>query len=245
MELTYNDFKKRALDGELSKWEKIGFPDSYRKGIEKLIFKDIAFKLGLESNSVKRILDIGCGCSDLVNNILTFCEKFDKTLTLVDSKEMLNIIPPNLKSNNKGVELVPGKFPNTKILYENTNKLYDAIIVYSVIQYPFIEMSIYHFINKCLELLNDNGKVLIGDIPNVSTRNRFIKSKDGISFQRNNITFAKNVEIQHSDEERIDDAVVLSILQRFRNFGFETYLFPQPEGLPFANRREDILIIKR
>jgi hypothetical protein len=44
-------------------------------------------------------------------------------------------------------------------------------------------------------------------------------------------------------KERMDDSVVMSILSRFRNFGYETYLLPQDNRLPFANSREDILIV--
>ena len=60
MDLTFNDFKERAKNQSLSKWEKIGFPDSYRKNTEKYIFEDIASKLHLKADSVHRILDIGC-----------------------------------------------------------------------------------------------------------------------------------------------------------------------------------------
>ena len=41
MEFTFEDFKKRASNTSLSKWEKIGFPDSYRKGVEEHIYFDI------------------------------------------------------------------------------------------------------------------------------------------------------------------------------------------------------------
>ena len=43
--LTYKDFRRLAKDDTLSKSEKIGFPDSYRKDQEKQIFLDINSKL--------------------------------------------------------------------------------------------------------------------------------------------------------------------------------------------------------
>jgi hypothetical protein len=46
------------------------------------------------------------------------------------------------------------------------------------------------------------------------------------------------------ETKKIDDGVVFGILQRYRNFGFDTYLLPQNDNLPIANRREDILIKK-
>lgn len=43
--LTYASFREMANDNNLSKYEKIGFPDSYREGYEEAIFKDIKTKL--------------------------------------------------------------------------------------------------------------------------------------------------------------------------------------------------------
>jgi hypothetical protein len=43
---------------------------------------------------------------------------------------------------------------------------------------------------------------------------------------------------------KIDDAVVLEILRRARDKGFDAYVVPQSDGLPMANRREDILIVR-
>jgi hypothetical protein len=43
---------------------------------------------------------------------------------------------------------------------------------------------------------------------------------------------------------KIDDAVVLEILQRARDKGFDAYVVPQSDDLPMANRREDILIVR-
>ena len=41
----FEDFKNLANDPSLSKYEKIGFPDSYRAGKEEAIFHDILSKL--------------------------------------------------------------------------------------------------------------------------------------------------------------------------------------------------------
>jgi cyclopropane fatty-acyl-phospholipid synthase-like methyltransferase len=68
VELTFEDFKERAKDPKLSKWEKIGFPDEYRKNKESAIYEDIKSKLQLNENI--RLLDIGCGCGGLVEHII-------------------------------------------------------------------------------------------------------------------------------------------------------------------------------
>ena len=53
-------------------------------------------------------------------------------------------------------------------------------------------------------------------------------------------------EVKHAELEpgQIDDGVILGVLQRYRGFGYDSYLLPQNENLPFANRREDILIVR-
>ena len=43
---------------------------------------------------------------------------------------------------------------------------------------------------------------------------------------------------------QIDDAVILSIIMRCREAGFNAYWLRQADDLPMANRREDILIRK-
>jgi trans-aconitate methyltransferase len=70
MEFTFDNFKERANDKNLSKWEKIGFPDSYRKGFEELIFEDISSKVKIKDANY--ILDIGCGCSELVEQFMSY-----------------------------------------------------------------------------------------------------------------------------------------------------------------------------
>jgi 2-polyprenyl-3-methyl-5-hydroxy-6-metoxy-1,4-benzoquinol methylase len=239
MEFSFDDFKRRANNSELSKWEKIGFPDSYRNGIEKQIFEDIKLKLNLEDS--KMILDIGCGCSELVEHMIQYSDTQEKSLFLVDSSEMLLNIDNSTLGNN--IHLVPGCFPDDNVKTKLSTESFDAILVYSVLQYIFIEQSIFSFIHECLKLLKPGGRLLLGDIPNFQSRERFLDSAKGREFLSN--TVQNTINLEHANEERIDDSIIMSIMLRFRKFGCETYLVPQPMNLPFANRREDILIIKR
>jgi 2-polyprenyl-3-methyl-5-hydroxy-6-metoxy-1,4-benzoquinol methylase len=234
MELTFEDFKKNAINNDLNHYEKIGFPNSYRENRDKLILKDIISKTNLNEISNQKILDIGCGCSELVNLLINYSNKNSKKLYLNDSSEMIDQITANLN----GVVLKKGKFSKNMF----TKEKFDVIIVYSVIQYIFNEQNIYGFIHECIDLLNEGGSLLLGDIPNFSSRKRFLDSNEGVSFLNNKTDIKAPI---HYDEERIDDSIVLSILNRYRNFGIETYLMPQLKGLPFSNRREDILLIKR
>ena len=241
MELSFDDFKIRAKDSKLSKWEKIGFPDSYRQEIEGLIFSDIARKLNL--NQTTSILDIGCGCSDLVDHIIKFSKQEQKELVLIDSEEMLSNIDSKLISEE--IKTIAGCFPEKEVLVNLEENYFDAIIVYSVLQYAFINQSIFHFIHSCIKLLKPGGRLLLGDIPNYQCRERFLVSHHGQEFLSKSTDLNLSVDLNHDNEERIDDSVIMSILFRFRQFGCETYLLPQPAELPFSNRREDILIVKR
>ncbi len=238
--LTFEKFRERALDSRLSENEKVGFPDSYRKGKEKVIYRDIKTKLSNLSNKKKNILDIGPGCSPLTFEIIKNLKQEDKYL-ICDSKEMLNHIP---SSNN--ILKFPGSFPNSFKDYQKWEKNIDVIIVYSVIQYIFVEGNIWDFIDKCLGLLSDNGQLLIGDIPNNTMRKRFFSSKTGIKFhqeftQKNEVP---EIVFNNIEPNNIDDSVIVSLILRSRAQGFNAWILPQDNNLPLANRREDVLIQK-
>ncbi|NRZ59471.1 hypothetical protein DFR97_003419 [Clostridium beijerinckii] len=88
--------------------------------------------------------------------------------------------------------------------------------------------------------------MLIGDIPNISKRKRFFSSNQGIKYHQN-FTGTKEqpiVKFNNIEAKNMDDSVVMSIIQRCRLAGFDSYILPQDKKLPMANRREDILIIK-
>src|ERR1700738_1663277 len=91
--LTYADFARLAADGRLSKYEKIGFPDSYRSGYEAAIFADIRTKLPRLGARGLTVLEIGPGCSDLPLMLIELCAAQGHQLHLVDSGEMLALLP--------------------------------------------------------------------------------------------------------------------------------------------------------
>jgi hypothetical protein len=41
-----------------------------------------------------------------------------------------------------------------------------------------------------------------------------------------------------------DDGVLMGLMLRYRQAGFESYLLPQGRSLPMQNRREDLLIVR-
>lgn len=241
--LSFEDFRKLAKDDSLSIYQKIGFPNSYREGKEEAIFKDIIQKLGIEDPQKQYIfLDIGPGCSELPLMLIDFFEKLQSKILLVDSKEMLDQLPSNVN-----VEKYEGYFPNdvSSLLNSYHNKV-DFIVGYSIFHYVFYNTCIFKFLDAAVSLLKPGGKILIGDIPNISKRKRFFSTEAGIMFHKNFTQSDTSPEVNHLQPEptHIDDGVLMGIIQRYRNFGLEAYILPQSSSLPMHNRREDLLIHK-
>ena len=239
-DLTFDSFKQLALDGTLSKYEKIGFPNSYREGQEENIFIDISSKLTLLSSTHKNVIDIGPGCSDLPKFLINCCRKNNHQLTLIDSKEMLAHI-----NDESFIKKIPGFYPQCEISSDLVGNI-DIIICYSVFHYIFNVTPCHNFLDKSLSLLAPGGQMLIGDIPNISMRKRFFSSSTGKDYHKKFMGTDINPEVifNNIESNQIDDSVMLSIVQRARLQGFNAYIVPQDPKLPMANRREDILICR-
>jgi cyclopropane fatty-acyl-phospholipid synthase-like methyltransferase len=243
--LTFNDFRAMALEENLSKYEKIGFPDSYRSGKEKAILNDIVFKLPALCEQSSIILDIGCGCSDLPYFLMEQAVSLNQTLLLLDSEEMLNLLSP-IKGGEKNIFKVAAHYPDCPDLFAEKAGRVNAILIYSVLQYVFAEGNIFEFLDRSLTLLAPGGRMLIGDIPNISMRKRFFASETGIAHHQSftGTTDIPNVTFNHIEHSLIDDSVVIGLLARARSAGFQAFIVPQSSDLPMANRREDLLIIR-
>ncbi len=239
--LTYDDFRKLAKDPKLTNYEKIGFPGGYRRDSDSLILGDLKSKLkGLREKN-KVILDVGCGCGKLAFMIINLCGSNKSKLLLVDSKEMLSLLP-----NRPFVQKFPCRFPDCAPLLEKYKGKIDTILIYSVLHYVFAEGNVFDFLDVACELLKAPGEMLIGDIPNLSKKRRFLSSVRGIKYHRKFMRTKEMPKASFSGFERqkIDDSIVMAILQRYRSSGFDTFLLPEDENLPLSNRREDILIRK-
>ncbi len=239
--LLFDDFRRMAKDASLSRYEKIGFPNSYREGKEHLIFEDIIAKLSLLSAKNKVVLDVGPGCAELPTMLIDLCRRNEHTLILVDSEEMLSHLP-----EEPFIKKITCYYPYCQGLFEKYLGKIDVILVYSVLHYIFIESNVWDFLDSSLKLMSDGAEMLIGDIPNISKRKRFFSSSKGIKFHQDFTGTEETPEVVFNtiEHHRIDDSVVLSLVNRARNQGFDAYLLPQRKDLPMANRREDILITK-
>ena len=240
-DIGYEAFRELARDPSLSKYEKIGFPDSYREGFEEAIFADIRAKLPRLDERERLVVDIGPGCSDLPHMIVALCREQGHTLVLLDSPEMLAGLP-----DGPGIRKQAGFFPTNAADLADLEGAVDALICYSVFHYLFKESDVFAFLDTSLALLAHGGAMLIGDIPNQSKRKRFFASPAGIAFHK---AFMKTdepprVDFNTLEPGTIDDAVLFAMVQRARSAGFDAYLVPQSPGCPMANRREDLLIMR-
>lgn len=239
--LNFEDFKKMSRDKNLSIYEKIGFPDSYRKDKEEHIFNDIKLKASNLTLNNKVILDIGPGCSNLPRMILNQCKKNSHKIFLIDSDAVLNHLP-----DEDYIYKINAQYPNcSKFLNDNNGKI-DCILCYSVFHYIYPEITINDFLEYTLPLLSPGGQLLIGDIPSYDKRKRFFSSEAGIKFH--NAFLNSNDHIKsHGDEiesKHINDKVLLSMISNARHKGFNAYILPQNSVLPMENRREDIYITR-
>ena len=240
-DLTFEDFKRFAADKHMSKYGKIGFPDSYRKDKEENIFFDIIEKLPCLKEQGKTIVDIGPGCSDLPEMMINFCKKQQHKLVLIDSAEMLALLP-----DGDSITKISACFPDCPQFLQEFYGKVDGILTYSVLQYAFADSFFWQFIDSGVKLLNEGGRFLLGDIPNISKRKRFFDSESGKAFHRAFTRTDNDPTVQFNvlEQNQIDDGVLLGVVSRYRLAGYDTYILPQAGGTAMANRREDLLICR-
>lgn len=241
--LDFEGFRKLAMDERLSVHEKIGFPPAYREGFEAAIFDDILTKLPrLASDEGLSVVDIGPGCAGLPRRLIDLCRERGHRLLLVDSPEMLNQLP-----DGAGVGKCAGLFPkNAGEVMRLMCAPADAILCYSVLHYIYVDSNLFDFIDATVAMLAPEGRALIGDIPNHSKRRRFFATERGQAFHRafTGSDAPYDVAYDTPSPGKIDDAVLMGLMQRAQAAGCDAYLLPQGPGLPMANRRDDLLLAR-
>ena len=120
------------------------------------------------------------------------------------------------------------------------------MLAYGVLSCVFADGNVFEFVDRSLELLAPGGQLLLADVPNFSKRKRFFASDAGIRFHQEFMGTSARPEVNFNVVEpgTLDDAVVLAIVARCRAAGFDVYVVPQGDGLPFSNRREDIFVTR-
>ncbi len=242
--LTYESMRRMALDTSLEDSERVGFPVSYRQNREQEILDDICSKLTNLNAPKQLFVEVGSGYSNLTRLLIERQKKYETRMVFCDSEEMLSLFP-----SNPLIECVPGPFPENWPTMSRFESMADVVLCYSVIQMVATAGSVFSFVDYLASLLKSGGQLLIGDIPNESKRARFFSTERG---RASHIEFARTHglscdvprEFLTPARGSLDDSFIFSLIARFRSRGYEAYVLPQREELPFANRREDILVFK-
>ncbi len=219
-------------------------------GVGKHIWMDITNKLKFKQGA--SFLDIGCGFGEVTQYSLAAAETLDMQLHLLDIEEVLNRVKQEMEAETPpNTVFWNGIFPEA-INRETFPKAFDLILVYSVLHYTDQPE---HFIEKAVSLLAPRGQLLIGDVPNVHKKGRFLSSIPGRAFEAGYRKVALDQVPVYQDQfdffaqcgnqnKKINDDFLSGVIKTYRSKGYHVYVLPQPENLPFFKTREDILIAR-
>ena len=208
--------------------ERVGRPNRAEL-IENQIFVDICEKVKLSTK--RNILDIGSGCGNLARSLIEFSLNSGSSVTFVDSTEVIEVLKDeNIEIARSQFKTVEGYFPD---ITRDLSTDYDCIIAYSVMHYVENPKK---FILGALRLLDENGVLLIGDIPNSDKKRRFMR--EGNQNYRFNRIWKTDFSRHYSERE------LGRYIRLIRKRGFEAYLIPQNNTFPHSGSREDLLVFR-
>lgn len=211
---------------------------AFQEEAERRILFDLLSKLDIKVSDF--LLEIGCGPGNLLVPLSSFCAK----ATGIDNQAALTRLK-NRFLTDAGIACMPGNFLDMKMSTIHFNK----VLVYSVLQYLTDREEVFLFVERALTFLKPGGRMLLGDIPNISKKKRFLNSSLGrltlkMWDEQSRVADAGILSV-NPDRELVvfDDALVFDLMAFIRGKSFEAYLLPQPVDLPFGGSREDILIV--
>lgn len=202
---------------------------------------DVLGRLALGPNDV--LLDIGAGIGMLTVPLSYFI----RGVTVVDHADVLARM-----DNRPNIEKLPGDF----LTLDTGKRRFTRILAYSMLHYLGSRDDVLALVDKAIDLLVDDGLLLLGDVPNDDYRMRTVATTAG---QRHAMDIG--LRMVQGDAERaaiesvlkepadkghpdFDDEFLLQIVGHVRKAGHNAWIVRQSPGLPFAHAREDILIQK-
>jgi SAM-dependent methyltransferase len=223
-------------------------------GKEQFIVDDVILKLDIREKS--SFFDIGCGAGLVAKYLINYLHTLDVTLTMMDIEEIISVLEKDIIADTKlpdlKLQLLHGYFPED---YPLVGQKFDRILLYAVLYQVDNPMKI---IQEAVELLKPYGKLLLGDLPNISRKGRFLSSEEGRIFDaayknmrledmpvyKNHHDFVEKTIADPKYYSLIDDQFINNVYQKYSNMGYDVFILPQPHNLPFSRTRHDVLICK-
>lgn len=237
--VSFENYQHLAQSSEASNTAVAGRYDFQREA-ERRILPDLLVKLELDVSDY--LLEIGCGPGNLLVPLSSFCAN----ATGIDNEGAIARLR-NRFAMDTNVSCILGNF----LEMELPATRFDKILIYSVLHCLSNREEVLNFIERALSLLESGGRMLLGDVPNVSKKSRFGDSQTGQEMAKKWAEQIKDAGSSTRPEKfkpdrdmvTFDDALVLDLLAFIRGKGFEAFLLPQPLNLPFGGSREDILVV--
>ena len=231
--ISFKNYAKRAR--ELSQHTEIAGRYAIQDKAERHILLDVLKKLVVQPGD--SVLDIICGTGNLSIPLSFLCQK----ITGIDHKDVLQSFHRRCEGLNNLI-LTPGNFLDVEI-----DERFDKIMAYSVLHYLTDIKEVLNFIDKALVLLKPGGRVLFGDIPNTSQKQRFLDTEYGKRFLKEwNRKQAIPPQLDLIEDHQtavFDDDAIIRLMGHIRLKGFHAYVLHQPQELPFGHTREGLLVI--
>lgn len=236
--ISFDNYTRLAGSSEATHTEVAG-RYGFQKDAERQIVPDIMSKLAIRSSD--SLLEIGCG----PGNLLLPLAHMVASCAGIDNAQALQRLASR-GSAAAGIELLSGDFFGLALGARRFSK----VLIYSVLQYVESAELARRFLLKALALLAPGGRLVIGDLPNVDKKARFAASSRGramaLEWQQQIATNAAHQLSEMPSDPRlllVDDALLANMMLCARAAGYEAYVLPQPDGLPFFCTREDMLFI--
>jgi SAM-dependent methyltransferase len=242
-------FSSIAKEGS-SAAERVGRPKG-AESAEELMWCDILGKLTVPDGS--SIIDIGVGNGLIARKWLELARTIAVDLALADFPEVIDALVADAAdafASALRVSVARGEFPH----FFEPNILarrFDRVVAYGVINCTDDPAS---FIDAAVRLLNPAGRLLVGDLPNISKKGRFLASPSGRLFDAHYKGVPADslpvfgthhefvADLDRGGATWITDKFLLEVVLRYRDQGYDVYILEQPRGLPFCETREDLLI---
>lgn len=204
----------------------------------RLIVPDLVQKLSLKPTD--SLLDIGCNCGQITIPMSFLC----KRVVGIDGG-----VIARLRERITGIDnifTIEGDFREVPI-----DEKFDCILIYSVLVYMDSYEEKLNFILKAADLLKPGGRLLVGDVINVSTKKRFenseyfcIVDEEYKKYKNKMSEDDKNKSQNHGPllENILDDEMLMRLLLDIRRAGYESFILPQDKDMPFGYTRQDILV---